>query len=649
METLQQQGTCDGCRLPVMVSFHSLEGSLQSFQFLEVNKTDTLKALLDKYGPESWGQEIVKVKASSSRSGSFDKFSLTNTISLVARILKTDVVWFVFEKETLFPKTPLKNAFEVLKGASNSRALPAPLIDPFTQKQELFNKVIELLEGRDVTFNKVDCAPRVKNRKSGAATELLYDITDIVWKVGQAEKQLESRSMWRKVPKIISELATFEQKSKDPILMTQVSSKTFATHMREVASKALMSHPNLSELKVALLTCADNFTAYADFLKANSERKQNKSVLDRSISSATESVLLQLSSREKVSLLEIGSRPAKNKIVITIFDEMEKIGFYQPVNISLLLPTNRCSRSTILHRDLPNQAPQKIVIWTFDNGSCAPQSIFAILVDPSDSLQAIMDKVNKLKVKLQTLQKFYYPREFYSQFYSQVGAVTGISAQDLKLVCSMVMGDERKFDGEVKKRFEEAIMSGDPDFIYDMNHFNGRDIQYKEYLAEFRAAVQEYMVEDRGRHETQYDGTVVSKVSFGFSLKQMFRAVCDKVKIKLPDCPLPKSEAMISRYLIPRTKAAAESACRSEPLIPLKLAMQQKVIEKPNVDAHYNAAQYKYLREFAVKLGPELVSLVGWDDKTGVDVGEKEQPTVATQHAGKSWVHQERKVAEGQH
>ena len=157
------------------------------------------------------------------------------------------------------------------------------------------------------------------------------------------------------------------------------------------------------------------------------------------------------------------------------------------------------------------------------------------------------------------------------------------------------------------------------------------------------------MVEDRGRHETQYDGTVVSKVSFGFSLKQMFRAVCDKVKIKLPDCPLPKSEAMISRYLIPRTKAAAESACRSEPLIPLKLAMQQKVIEKPNVDAHYNAAQYKYLREFAVKLGPELVSLVGWDDKTGVDVGEKEQPTVATQHAGKSWVHQERKVAEGQH
>ena len=116
-----------------------------------------------------------------------------------------------------------------------------------------------------------------------------------------------------------------------------------------------------------------------------------------------------------------------------------------------------------------------------------------------------------------------------------------------------------------------------------------------------------------------------------------------------PNCPLPTSEAMITRYLIPRTKAAAETACRSEALIPLKLAMQQKIIEKPNVDAHYNAAQFKYLRTFAVELGPDLVSLIGWDDKTGVDVGEPEQPTAATQNAGKSWVHRDSPVGEGQH
>ena len=79
-------------------------------------------------------------------------------------------------------------------------------------------------------------------------------------------------------------------------------------------------------------------------------------------------------------------------------------------------------------------------------------------------------------------------------------------------------------------------------------------------------------------------------------------------------------------------------------MIPLKLAMQQKVIEKPNCDAHYNAAQYKYLRSYAVELGKEKVTMIGWDDKTGVDIGEPHQPTAATQNPGKSWSHSDKVV-----
>ena len=65
------------------------------------------------------------------------------------------------------------------------------------------------------------------------------------------------------------------------------------------------------------------------------------------------------------------------------------------------------------------------------------------------------------------------------------------------------MGDDRKLDGEVQKRFEEAVMSGDPDYIYDMRHFNGSEVKFKDFLEEFRASVEEYMVEDRGRHKRQ--------------------------------------------------------------------------------------------------------------------------------------------------
>ena len=638
-----------GCKVPVMVSFHNLSGSLSSFSLTEADKCATLGSLLVAEGPENWSsQENIQVKVSSSRSGSYDRFSLANTISLISRVLKTDVIWIIFEKFSIpSSNLPTKNAFDVLKCASKSKGLPDQILNPFNQKQELYNKVLDLLGKQSVVFFKSDCAPRLKNRKTGAATELVYEITDIIWRIGQAEKQLKSSALWGKVPDLICELATFEQKSKEPVKISQPSSKGFATHIRETASKALMASPNLTDLKFSLLTCAEIFVKYSDYLKKHVENVQNKAAKGRSISTAAEAIILQLNSREKVSLIEAGPKSLTNPTVINIFEQLGEA--YEPLNISTLLPTNRYSRSTILHRDLPNQTPRKLVLWTFDNSGVAPQSIFAFLVDPLDSQQTILNKTHELKARLQSMQKFYFPREFYQQFFDQIGSVTGISPQNLKLVSSMVMGDDRRFDGDVQRRFEEAVMSGDPDFVYDMRFFNGREIKYKEYLLEFRKAVEEYMVEDRGRHEAQYNGTIVSKVSFGFSIKQMFKEVCEKVKEKNPQCPLPTSESMITRYLIPRTRAAAESACKSEPLIPLKLAMQQKVIEKPNIDAHYNAAQFKYLKSFATEFGPDLVCMVGWDDKTGVDVGESEQPTIATQHARKSWVHQERPVGEGQH
>ena len=189
---------------------------------------------------------------------------MTNSVSLVSRILKTDVIWIQYEKISTTNNLPLKNAFELLKVASNAKALPDKITNPINQKQELFNEVIEFLSDQEVLFSKSYCAPRLKNRKTGLATDLVYEITDIVWKVGLAEKQLTSSGMWSKVPGVISKLATFKQKSKEPIRITQISAKNFSTVLRETASKALMANPKLAELKLAMLDCAEIFVKYSE-------------------------------------------------------------------------------------------------------------------------------------------------------------------------------------------------------------------------------------------------------------------------------------------------------------------------------------------------------------------------------------------------
>ena len=298
--------------------------------------------------------------------------------------MKTDVVWVIFEKQNVLRtrSLPTRNAFELLKTAAGARGLPELIVKPFNQKQNLFNSVITFLSKEGVTFSKTDCAPRIKNKKTGAATDLVYEITEIIWKVGQAERQMKSSSLWNKFPDVIKNLVNFDVKSKDPIHMTQHSSQVFAAYLREVSSRALMANEGLSELKVALLSSAEVFNQYSDYLKAHLESVKKKS-FKGSVSTAAEAIVMEISNREKVSLIEVGSKPLKNQTVIKILDRLDEEGPYNPVNISTILPTNRVSRSTVLHRDLPNQAQNKLVLWTFDNGP-APQSIFAFIVEPND-------------------------------------------------------------------------------------------------------------------------------------------------------------------------------------------------------------------------------------------------------------------------
>ena len=150
-----------------------------------------------------------------------------------------------------------------------------------------------------------------------------------------------------------------------------------------------------------------------------------------------------------MSLLEKGSALMTHSLVMEIVKLMDE-NDNKPINISTLLPTNRFSRSSFLHRTLPRQIPIRTVMWSFDNGRNAPQSIFAYSVGEGETQQQIFDTIAELRPELLSLQKFYFPREFYHQFYDQAGSVTGISKQNFKLLSAMVMGDSRKMAGHVQ-------------------------------------------------------------------------------------------------------------------------------------------------------------------------------------------------------
>ena len=71
-------------------------------------------------------------------------------------------------------KMPTKNAFEVLRSAQGQKYLPEKLSDPFNQKLSLFNTVVEKFKEQKVGVSVDECAPRMRNKKTGAATELAF-------------------------------------------------------------------------------------------------------------------------------------------------------------------------------------------------------------------------------------------------------------------------------------------------------------------------------------------------------------------------------------------------------------------------------------------------------------------------------------------
>ena len=245
------------------------------------------------------------------------------------------------------------NAFDILRSAQTRSCLPKKLVGPFNQKLGMFNIVIDKFSKLEAGFSISECAPRIRNKKTGAATGLVFDIADILWKIKMAEIPLKTRSLWKKIPEEIkSLLLNVENKSHEQVTLTQESVKNFSVHIREIADKVLFSQPNLFTLKLSLLNSAEIFADILNVLKAENLRVKTLHQNDKA-SSVAEAIVRQISDREKVSLLEKGPAALTHPIVKKIVKELLDKGVYKPVNISMMLPTNKFSRSTLLHRTLP--------------------------------------------------------------------------------------------------------------------------------------------------------------------------------------------------------------------------------------------------------------------------------------------------------
>ena len=414
------------------------------------------------------------------------------------------------------------------------------------------------------------------------------------------QKSLEERNLLSKIPVVVRSLLEFKKdNSHRRVVARQKDLEILMRAIQETTSKAGMASGGfLGDLRGGLLSCLPVLERHTEFLKSQARRKEAQR--SKEITNAADMATRNISSRETIKLFDIACKEPASSKVKGIFDALSGKEFYEPLNISLLLPVDRRRRFDLLHHILPRECSMKIGLWTFDNHGTAPQSVFAFLVILEDDFNTVVKKVMNIRPLLLAQQTIFYPREFLHQMKHFSSSIVDPTRAPVRMLMSMLLGDGRQSNCAVSKLLEEraveAILTGDNDLAWDMRKFNGRKTEYLSFLSVVRETLTQFLAEDKNRWQNEYDGTIVSNMSMAYSLPALFKLCVEKALVKDPTMPIPSSEKFLNRYLYPRTTAAAAAVSTSEPLLALRWAVQQKVLEKSNPDSYYNMSQYKSLK-----------------------------------------------------
>ena len=155
----------------------------------------------------------------------------------------------------------------------------------------------------------------------------------------------------------------------------------------------------------------------------------------------------------------------------------------------------------------------------------------------------------------------------------------------------------------------------DPDDLRHHNH--GRESIYDPFWEECRKYLQEETAVDDRRHDE------ILHLAKAISVRDLL----EQVKAKCPEgIPIP-SEQWLRLQFWPKNKTN-KSALQYTGKLDVKFMVQARQTRKWHEDAHYCAALFRYLKEYAI-IFKAYTTLVFMDDKHHCKVGEPGSPLAA--------------------
>ena len=176
---------------------------------------------------------------------------------------------------------------------------------------------------------------------------------------------------------------------------------------------------------------------------------------------------------------------------------------------------------------------------------------------------------------------------------------------------------------DIDHRIREIIDLEDPDVVPDLRTLNaGQPTRYDVFWEECEKFLSEEVglaIDDRRHGQIVH---LARAISIGDLVEQ--------VKSHCSDNTLIPSVEWVRLQFWPKTPSAL-SSLQYTSRYKMKFMVQQRQWRCSHVDAHYGAATFRYIREYALMLSNHCM-LVSIDDKHRVKVGEPGYPVAAAEH-----------------
>ena len=412
-----------------------------------------------------------------------------------------------------------------------------------------------------------------------------------------------------------------------------MSADKLAEYIASLYNLLLLSWLNTSkwrEFREATEKLAQALDSYLSYM-----RSQGKKMKEHHISPG-----VPVTDKTSVQLLKVNDTPSP--CLSTLNDAITQKAPYEYVCVAEYAPSDWHKKYEYV-QELQNGLTCPCVLCTCSVGGPIGNYLFVWPLPPHITLEAALVENQKVISQIQSSVPVYHHRALRNKLISKFGRISSRTClADLREFCRVATGDcsagVTTAQGKIDNRLHEALEMEDPDFVVDLRELN---TSHSNRFSTFWEKMRIFLNESSTVHERQHGE--VTYMARAISVRDIIQQVA---KMCPAGEPIPSEQWVRLKFCPKNPHAATASQYKSQ--FNVKMMVQKRQFRHYHIDAHYCAALFRYMREFAL-LFRDLAMFVSLDDKHRIKIGKPNYPVAAAERGRRVLVAQSETFEVGDH